>query len=554
MNTIVNEADYVIVGAGSAGCVLANRLSADPANRVLLLEAGGFDRNIWIHVPVGYGRTFFNRDVNWMFHTEPEPHLDGRRIDQPRGRVLGGSSSINGLLYVRGQAQDYEDWAAQGNPGWGYRDVLPYFKRAEDQQRGADPWHGVGGPLPVGDLPEPHPIADAFIEAARTQGIPANPDFNGATQEGVGYFQATARRGLRRSTARAYLHPVMRRPNLRVLTGAQASRLLLDRSRGTPRATGVEFVQEGQTRRVTARCEVILAAGAIQSPQLLQLSGIGPAAVLSRCGIELVHELPGVGENLQDHLQGRLIYETHEPITLNDDLMSLKGRMRIGLRYLLTRKGPLGWWAGVAGGFARTQPQLDRPDIQFHLYPFSTDRKDKPVLHPFSAFTLTVCQLRPYSRGSVHLQSADFRQAPAIRVNYLSDPRDIEVLTAGLELARRIGRAAPLATMIKAERSPGPQVTSREGLHAFLREKGMSVYHPVGTCRMGNGPDSVVDARLRVHGVAALRVADASIMPALISGNTNAPAIMIGEKAADLILEDRQQRAAEAPSQNRVTA
>ena len=537
------EADYVVIGAGSAGCVLAHRLSTHPGDEVVLLEAGGMDRNIWIHIPIGYGKTFFNKEVNWMFKTEPESDLDGRSIDQPRGRVLGGSSSINGLLYVRGQAQDYDGWAALNNPGWSYQDVLPYFKRSEDQQRGADDWHGVGGPLPVTDLPEPHPIAEAFIDAAAACGVPRNPDFNGRTQEGAGYFQATALRGVRRSTARAFLHPVLKRPNLHLRTGAQVSRILFEGAGASLRAVGAVYVKDGQEHQVKARREVILSAGTIQSPQILELSGIGSASVLQRHGIGLLHELPGVGENLQDHLQGRLIYETHQPITLNDDMRRLTGRVRIGLRYMLQRKGPLGWWAGVAGGFARTQPDMDRPDVQFHLYPFSTDRKDKPALHPYSAFTLTVCQLRPHSRGSVHIQSSDPFKAPAIRVNYLSDPRDIEVLTTGLALARRIARTDPLANLIKTERSPGTDVVTREGLHEFLREKGMSVYHPTGSCRMGSGADAVVDERLRVRGVAGLRVADASIMPSLISGNTNAPAIMIGEKAADMILADHAMKA-----------
>jgi choline dehydrogenase len=446
-------------------------------------------------------------------------------------------------LYVRGQPQDYDGWAAQGNPGWSYADVLPFFKRAEDQQRGADAWHGAGGPLPVSDLPEPHPIAEAFIASGVANGVPRNPDFNGPIQEGVGYFQATARRGLRKSTARAYLHPVMARLNLEVQTGAQVCRILIER-RGTGlRAVGVVYLRDGKEQIAMARKEVILCAGAIQSPQLLQLSGVGPAEVLDAHGIDVVKELSGVGENLQDHMQGRLIYETHEPITLNDDMMSLAGRVRIGLRYALQRKGPLGWWAGLAGGFARTDMALDRPDIQFHLYPFSTDRKDKPVLHPYSAFTLTVCQLRPYSRGSVHIQSSDPLRAPAIRVNYFSDLRDMEVMTRGLQMARRIAATKPLAELIKTERDPGGQVTSEAGLREFLRDKGMSVYHPVGTCKMGSTPDCVVDARLRVHGVDGLRVADASIMPTLISGNTNAPAIMIGEKAADMILADNLQKA-----------
>jgi choline dehydrogenase len=397
--------------------------------------------------------------------------------------------------------------------------------------------------LPVTDLPEPHPIAQAFIDAAAATGIPRNPDFNGRTQEGVGYFQATVRRGVRRSTARTFLHPVMNRPNLQVRTGAQVSRILFEGEGTKLRAAGVVYIKEGREYQIKVRREVIVSAGTIQSPQILELSGVGSAKVLQRHGIGLLHDLPGVGENLQDHLQGRLIYETNQPITLNDDMKHLSGRVRIGLRYLLQRKGPLGWWAGVAGGFARSCSDMDRPDVQFHLYPFSTDRKDKPALHPYSAFTLTVCQLRPHSRGSVHIQSSDPFKAPAIRVNYLSDPRDIEVLTTGLVMARQIARTDPLASLIKTERSPGPDVTTREGLHDFLREKGMSVYHPSGTCRMGSGPDGVVDERLRVHGIAGLRVADASIMPLLISGNTNAAAIMIGEKAADMILADHGMKA-----------
>jgi choline dehydrogenase len=531
----VHETDYVVIGAGSAGCVLANRLSANASNRVVLLEAGGQDRNIWIHIPIGFGKMFFNKSVNWMFETAPESQLAGRRIAQPRGRVLGGSSSINGLLYVRGQRQDYDAWRSMGNHGWGYDDVLEYFKRAEDQQRGADQWHGVGGPLPVSDLPEPHPIADAFIAAAAAIGVPKNPDFNGRRQEGVGYFQATARNGLRQSTAKAYLRSAMKRSNLQVHTGAQVKRILLD---GT-RAVGVSYVQNGIEHRVMATREVVLCAGAIQSPQILQLSGIGPANLLKQHGIDVVKDLPGVGENLQDHLQARLIYETHNPITLNDDLASFFGRMRVGVKYALSRKGPLGWWAGLAGGFARTDAALDRPDIQFHLYPFSTDRKDKPRLHEFSAFTLTVCQLRPYSRGSVRIKSADPMIAPEIVANYLSDERDIDVLTQGIRLARQVARSEPLARMIKVERTAGPDADSIENIHTFIREKAMSVYHPVGTCKMGSSDDSVVDANLRVHGILNLRVADASIMPTLISGNTNAPAIMIGEKAADLILAPR---------------
>src|SRR5262249_43459777 len=392
--------DYVIVGAGSAGCVLADRLSADGRHRVVLLEAGGKDRNPWIHIPLGYGRTMFDARVNWMFETEPEPGLDNRRIKQPRGKVLGGSSSINGLLYVRGQAEDYDHWRALGHPGRGYPAVLPYFKKSEDQCRGADPWHGVGGPLAVGDLPETHPVAEAFIAASVSVGIPYSRDFNGEQPEGVGYYQATARRGLRCSARVAFLRPAKRRPNLRVITRAHATRILFEGLR----AGGVAYRMGNEARQVLAAKEVILAAGALQSPQLLQLSGLGPAELLRQHGIEVVSDRKGVGADLQDHLQARFILECKHKITLNDDMQSLARMARAGLRYALFRKGPLGWWAGLAGGFARTRPDLDRPDVQLLLMPFSTERVD-PKLHTFSGFTLSTCKLRPESRGGVRILS-----------------------------------------------------------------------------------------------------------------------------------------------------
>lgn len=530
--------DYVIVGAGSAGAVLAERLSASGEYSVLVLEAGGRDRNIWIHVPLGYGRTFFNRSVNWMFETEPQPGLDGRRIAQPRGKVLGGSSSINGLLYVRGQHEDYDGWRDLGNRGWAYSDLLPLFKRSEDQMRGADPWHGMGGPLPVSDMLEKHPVAEAFIAAGVNAGFPHNPDFNGERQEGVGRFQATARNGLRYSTAKAFLRRAAGRANLDVALHAQVTRILFD----GVRASGVAFVQNGRAMQVAAEREVILAAGAIQSPQILQLSGVGPELLLRSFGIPLVKALPGVGENLQDHLQARFIFETRDKVTLNDDMASPLRQIRMGLNYALARKGPLGWWAGHAGAFLRTRADLDRPDIQIHLYPFSTDRKDKPSLHRYSAFTLTVCQLRPYSRGYVRIKSADPLAPPAISPNYLTDPRDAPVLVAGMNIVRKIAAAEPLAGVIRCEREPGPAARTDDDLLAFLRAKAMSVYHPVGTCRMGHDENAVVDDDLRVHGTVGLRVVDASIMPTLISGNTNAPSIMIGEKGADLILSAAARR------------
>jgi len=523
--------DYVIVGAGSAGCVLANRLTADGRHRVLLLEAGPRDTNPWIHIPLGYGKTMFDSRINWKFESEPVPGLGGRRVKQPRGRVLGGSSSINGLLYVRGQREDFDDWAARGNPGWAYEDVLPYFRRSEDQGRGADRWHATGGELGVSDLDAPHPIAEAFIAAGVHQGIARNDDFNGDRQEGVGYFQATARAGLRCSSAAAFLRPARGRPNLVVRTDAHAVRIVFEEVR----ASGVTYRSGGDERIALARREVLLAAGAIQSPQLLELSGVGDAQRLQPLGIPVVRDLPAVGQNLQDHLQSRLIYKTRDRITVNDDLQSLPRKIAMVWKFAFGRRGPLGWLAGIAGGFARTAPGLSRPDMQFHLYPYSSDRVD-PTLHPFSAFTLTVCKLRPASRGSCHVSSPDPFAAPSIRPNYLAAPEDLATMIAAVKLGRRVAADPALAALITAEYDPGPACATDAEIEAFIRTKAFSVYHPVGTCAMG--PDGVVDASLRVRGIEALRVIDASIMPAIVSGNTNAAAIMIGEKGADLVLQD----------------
>ena len=523
--------DYIIVGAGSAGCVLANRLSESGKHRVLLLEAGGRDSNRWIHIPIGFGKVMFDRDVNWMFETEPEARMNGRNIKIPRGRVLGGSSSINGLLYIRGQREDYDDWRALGNPGWGFADCLPYFKKAEHQTRGADEWHGTGGPLCVSDVKDKHPLADAFIDAGEAIGIGRNSDFNGARQEGLGYFQGTARNGMRCSAAVGYLHPAINRRSLTVETSAHASRILTD---GT-RATGVEYTQNGATHRAMARLEVIVAAGAIQSPQLLQLSGIGPGELLQRHGIEPVKILSGVGRNLQDHLQSRIIWRCTEPITVNDDLMSLRRKLGIGLKFALSRSGPLSWYAGLAGGFARTRPELDRPDVQFHFFPYSTDRID-PTLHRFSGFTMSVCKLRPESRGTVEIKSREPDHAPAIQPNFLEREADVATMLDGLKMVRQMAQAPQLARWISTEYDPGPDCSSDEQLVDFIRNKAFTVYHPVGTCKMGSDPDAVVDQELRVHGMQRLRVIDASIMPTVTSGNTNAPVIMIAEKAADMIL------------------
>ncbi|MCP3720148.1 GMC family oxidoreductase [Paraburkholderia sp. CNPSo 3281] len=527
-----HEVDYLIVGAGSAGCVLAHRLSADARNAVLLLEAGGEDNNPWIHVPVGYFKTMHNPALDWCYRTEPDEGVAGRQIDWPRGKVLGGSSSLNGLLYVRGQREDYDRWAELGNRGWSYADVLPYFRKSEDQERGANTWHGVGGPLKVSDLRLRRPIADHFIAAAQEIGIPLNEDYNGAVQEGVGYFQQTAYNGFRWSTAKGFLKPARKRSNLTVETRAQASRILFEGRR----AVGVEYLQDGVKKRARARVEVILASGAIGSPQILQHSGVGPAHVLRNAGVAVLHDLPGVGQNLQDHLQVRLVFRTRER-TLNDEVNHPLRKAWIGLQYALWRTGPLTLAASQVAIFTRSNPAAERPDIQFHMQPLSADKPGQGA-HPFSAFTASVCQLRPHSRGSVEIRGSDPLQYPAIRANYLSDPRDHPVVIGGIRVARRIAAAPSLAPHIVSEFVPGERYQSDAELLDAARQFSQSIYHPAGTCKMGRDATAVVDERLRVYGLAALRVVDASIMPELVSGNTNAPVIMIAEKAADMILED----------------
>ncbi len=525
--------DYIIVGAGSAGCVLADRLSADGRHRVLILEAGGRDWNPWIHIPVGYAKLFFDQRVNWGYWTEPEDAAGGRRIYWPRGKVLGGSSSVNGLIYIRGNSADYDQWRQAGCAGWGYDDVLPYFKRSEDQVRGADEHHGAGGPLAVSDLSEAHPLCEAFIAAAEQTGIPRNADFNGARQEGAGYYQLTTRNGLRCSAAKAFLRPARRRANLTIQPNAHVLRVAFDGRT----ATGVDCHVGGERRRFIARREVILSAGAINSPQLLELSGIGSADRLSGLDIDIVADAPGVGENLQDHYQVRHILKATRPITLNDRMSTLSGRLRIGLDYALRRRGPMTVSAGQVGVFAKTAAHLDMPDVQIHFLTLSTDLPGKS-LHPFSGFTSSVCQLRPQSRGHVHISEPDPRQPPKIAARYLTDPADCATMVAAMRLNRRILNAPALAHLLAEEVRPAPDRTSDDDLLAYARETGSSIFHPVGTCRMGDDPGSVVDPRLRVRGVSGLRVVDASIMPTLISGNTNAPAIMIGEKGADMILGD----------------
>jgi choline dehydrogenase len=531
--TEAREFDYVIVGAGSAGCVLANRLSADGKNSVLLLEAGPKDSNIWIHVPLGYGKLFKEKTVNWMYQTEPEPELGGRQVFQPRGKVLGGSSSINGLLYVRGQHEDYDRWRQRGNSGWGYDDVLPYFKKAENQQRGGDKYHGVGGPLPVSDLGHPDPLSAAFIDAAAETGLPVNPDFNGATQEGAGFFQTTTQRGRRASTAYSYLRPASNRSNLHVETSALAQRILFEGRR----ARAVEYRQGGVLRTASARKEILVSGGAYNSPQLLQLSGVGPAELLKQHGIDVVLDAPGVGNDLQDHLQVRLVMHCAQRITLNDILNHPVRRILAGARYAAFRKGPLTIAAGTSGAFFKTNPRLASPDVQIHFLPFSTDKMGEK-LHSFSGFSASVCQLRPESRGSLRIKSADPAAPPEIRINYLATETDRTAFVEGIKILRRILAAPALKPYVVGEVEPGPKVTSDEDILNFCRQRGSTVYHPTSTCRMGNDPLAVVDQRLRVRGIEGLRVVDASVMPDLMSGNTNAPTIMIAEKASDMILED----------------
>lgn len=529
---MTEQFDYIVVGAGSAGCVLANRLSEDSGKSVLLLEAGGEDWNPWIHVPVGYFKTMHNPKLDWCYRTEPDPGLANRQLQWPRGKVLGGSSSLNGLLYVRGQREDYDRWVELGNPGWSYADVLPYFKKSEDQERGASEYHGVGGPLKVSDLRLRRPIADHFIAGAKDIGIPLNEDYNGATQEGVGYFQQTAHKGFRWSTARGFLRPARKRINLTVRTNAQTTRVLFEGKR----AVGVEYVQGGQRKKARAAAEVVLAAGAIGSPQLLQCSGIGPAELLSNVGVPVVHALPGVGRNLQDHLQVRLVFKTKER-TLNDEVNSLLGQLWVGMQYAFSRTGPLTLAASQVAIFTRSGPNVTRPDIQFHMQPLSADKPGEGA-HKFSAFTSSVCQLRPYSRGCVEIQSADALVYPAIHSNYLSDERDHAVVIGGVKVARRIVQAPSMAPHIISEFVPGAQFQSDADLLDAARRYSQSIYHPTSTCKMGTDHMAVVDSRLRVHGIERLRVVDCSIMPEIVSGNTNAPAIMIAEKAADMIRED----------------
>ncbi|MGI3164989.1 GMC family oxidoreductase [Pseudooceanicola sp. 200-1SW] len=536
----MSEHDFIVVGAGSAGSVLANRLSENGRYSVLLLEAGGSDLHPWIWMPIGYGKTFYRPSVNWMYLTEPSPELEGRRSYWPRGKVMGGSSAINAMVYIRGHAQDFEDWKDAGNPGWGWDDVLPHFRAMEANDTGGDAWRGDSGPLRVSTTARDlHPICEDFIAAGAELQYPRNADFNGADQTGVGAYQITAADGFRMSTARAYLRPARKRPNLRVEGHALATQLICEGRR----VTGVIYRQKGVEKTATARREVILSAGAINSPQLLQLSGIGPGALLRRHGIEVRHDLPGVGQNLQDHLCIDHLYRATRP-TLNDQLRPWYGKLWQGLRYVLTRRGPLALGVNQAGGFVASRPGLARPNMQLFFSPLSYTKAPpgkRPLMNPdpFPGFLLSAQPTRPSSRGHLAIRSADPDASPEIHPNYLATDHDRQEIVEGARLLRRFAATPALSRLIEAEITPGPATQTDAEMLADCRARAGTVFHPVSTCRMGPlDQGNVVDARLRLHGMEGLRIADASIFPTLTSGNTNAPVIMVGEKAAALILAD----------------
>ena len=530
------EFDFVIIGAGSAGCAVANRLSANPKYTVALIEAGGKDSNPWIHIPIGYFKTMDNPKTDWRYRTESDPGLNGRDIPWPRGRVLGGSSSINGLLYVRGQPEDFTHWRQLGNTGWAWDDVLPYFKRAETWKGDGeiDPARGTDGPLSVSPTRLKRDIVDKWIDSAVAAGYKRNPDYNGSDQEGVGYFQLTLDKGRRCSSAVAYLKPARYRKNLTVITHAQAEKLLIKDGR----TTGVTVNIKGASQDIMARREVILSAGTIGSPQILMLSGVGATDELKQQGITVVHNLPGVGKNLQDHLQARPVFKT-DLSTINIETNNLLKQGMIALQYALTQTGPMTMAASLGTAFLKTDPTLDTPDIQFHIQPFSASAPaDGP--HKFSAFTASVLQMRPESTGHIALKSANWRDHPAIHPNYLATKLDQDTIVKGIQIARKIAQFEPLKAHITGEFTPGSGVAldNYNGTLTWARDNSVTIYHPTGTCKMGQDDMAVVDARLRVHGIKGLRVADCSIMPTITSGNTNAPAIMIGEKISDMILED----------------
>lgn len=516
--------DYVIVGAGSAGCVLANRLTEDPATTVLLLEAGGPDEAQEIHIPAAFSG-LFKSPLDWAYETEEQPHLNNRKLYWPRGKVLGGSSSINAMVYIRGNRRDYDHWRSLGNEGWGYSDVLPYFKKSENEERGASEYHGTGGPLNVTDHRTLNPLSHAFVAAGIETGIARTQDFNGAEQDGVGFYQVTQKEGMRHSAAVGYVHPILDRPNLTLQTGAFVTNVVFE---GT-RAVGVAYVHNGEKQQVKAHKEVILSGGAINSPQLLMLSGVGPAKHLKALGIPVVADLPGVGQNLQDHPAIVVLYSSTQPISLAhaQEVDNLQD-------FIEHKKGPLTSNVAEGGAFVRTQADLPMPDLQYHFAPvyylnhgFTTIEGD--------GYTIAPCALHPRSRGYIALRSTNPAEAPVIQPNYFADETDLQVLIEGVKLARKLGETQAFATFRDVETHPGPQAQSDEEIAEYIRNNVETLYHPVGTCKMGNDPMSVVDTHLRVRGVEGLRVIDASIMPTVVGGNTNAPTIMIAEKAADLI-------------------